>query len=87
LFDFDKIGSDRAEFMNELKRRGIQTQIHYIPVHTQPYYQEKFSTRWGEFPIAEAYYQKCLSIPLFPAMTDGDITKVINEIKDLVGNS
>jgi dTDP-4-amino-4,6-dideoxygalactose transaminase len=85
LFNFEQVGFHRAQFMNELKRRGIQTQIHYIPVYTQPYYQEKFATRWGDCPIAEEYYQRCLSIPLFPAMTEGDITKVVNEIKDLVG--
>jgi dTDP-4-amino-4,6-dideoxygalactose transaminase len=87
LFNFEQIGLCRAEIMNELKRRGIQTQVHYIPVHTQPYYQEKFATTWGDCPIAEEYYQNCLSIPLFPAMTEGDVTKVVNEIKDLVENN
>jgi UDP-4-amino-4,6-dideoxy-N-acetyl-beta-L-altrosamine transaminase len=86
LFNFEQMRMRRAQFMNELKRRGVQTQVHYIPVHTQPYYQEKFATRWGECPIAEEYYQKCLSIPLFPAMTQGDIKKVVNEIKDLIRN-
>jgi dTDP-4-amino-4,6-dideoxygalactose transaminase len=84
LFDFDKMGTHRAKFMNELKQRGIQTQVHYIPIYTQPYYQERFAMRWGDCPIAEVYYGKCLSIPLFPAMTDLDIEKVINEITDVV---
>jgi UDP-4-amino-4,6-dideoxy-N-acetyl-beta-L-altrosamine transaminase/dTDP-4-dehydrorhamnose reductase len=84
LFDFGKIGIQRAQFMNELKGRGIRTQVHYIPVHTQPYFQKKFATKWGDCPNAEEYYQKCLSIPLFPAMSESDVERVINEITHLV---
>ncbi|UCF14544.1 MAG: UDP-4-amino-4,6-dideoxy-N-acetyl-beta-L-altrosamine transaminase [Phycisphaerales bacterium] len=84
LFNFDQIGIQRAHFMNKLKERGIQTQVHYIPVHTQPYFQKKFATKWGDCPNAEEYYQKCLSIPLFPAMTELDVERVINEITHLV---
>ncbi|ODS39900.1 MAG: UDP-4-amino-4,6-dideoxy-N-acetyl-beta-L-altrosamine transaminase [Candidatus Altiarchaeales archaeon WOR_SM1_79] len=84
LIDFEKIGIPRAQFMNELQRRGIQTQVHYIPVHAQPYFQNRFGTKWGDCPNAEEYYQKCLSIPLFPAMTESDIERVINEITQLV---
>ena len=85
LFDFEVIGIQRAQFMNELRNRGIQTQVHYIPVHTQPYFREKFATKWGDCPNAEEYYQKCLSIPLFPAMTESDVERVISEITHLVG--
>jgi len=84
LIDFEKIGIPRAQFMNELQGRGIQTQVHYIPVHAQPYFQNRFGTKWGDCPNAEEYYQKCLSIPLFPAMTESDIERVINEITQLV---
>lgn len=87
LFNFHQIGIQRSQFMNELKARGIQTQVHYIPVHTQPYYQKRFGTGWGDCPNAEEYYQKCLSIPLFPAMTERDIEKVINEITDFARNN
>jgi perosamine synthetase len=84
LFDFEKIGIDRAQFMLELKKRGIQTQVHYIPVHTQPFYQKKFHTKWGDFPNTEKYYQQCLSIPLFPTMTNSDVHKVYTEINSIV---
>lgn len=83
LFDFDRIGIGRSQFMIELRNRGVQTQVHYIPVYTQPYFQNKFATRWGDCPNAEKYYQQCLSIPLHPSMTDQDVTKVIEEIKSL----
>jgi len=87
LFDFEKIGIERGQFMLELKKKGIQTQVHYIPVHLQPYFRLDFGTKERDCPNAERYYQKCLSIPLYPAMTDLDIRKVTHEIKNIVKGS
>jgi UDP-4-amino-4,6-dideoxy-N-acetyl-beta-L-altrosamine transaminase/dTDP-4-dehydrorhamnose reductase len=84
LFDFDRIGIERHQFMAKLKDRGIQTQVHYIPVHTQPFYRKNFNTNWGDCPNAEKYYERCLSIPLYPAMTDDDVQRVIMGIMDIV---
>ena len=61
--------------MIKLKQRGVQTQVHYIPVHTQPFYRKNFGTNWGDCPEAEAYYQRCLSIPLYLQMTPDDVEK------------
>lgn len=83
LIQFEKIGMDRPWCIIELKRRGIQCQVHYIPVHTQPFYQKHFGTKWGDFPRAEHYYRSCLSIPLFPAMSDHDVERVVREITQL----
>ncbi len=83
-FDFEKMGTSRAQVMIALKKRGILTQVHYIPVYTQPFYRKNFGTQWGDCPISEQYYQKCLSIPLFPAMSDDDVKDVIDAIKGLV---
>lgn len=84
LFDFDSIGIKRHQFMAKLKDRGIQTQVHYIPVHTQPFYRKNFGTDWGDCPNAEKYYERCLSIPLYPAMTDDDVQRVIMGIMDII---
>ena len=72
--DFSALGTTRARFMQALRDKGIGTQVHYIPLHWQPYYRR----RYGEIslPGAEAYYERCLSIPLFPAMTDADVERV-----------
>lgn len=83
LFDFEKINTDRARFMLKLKSKDIQTQVHYIPVHLQPFYRKRFGTNRECYPHAEKYYQRCLSIPLFPAMTDDDVKKVIKVIKEV----
>ncbi len=85
LFDFDQLGITRAEFISDLRNRGIYTQVHYIPVHTQPFYQTQYATKWGDFPFAEQYYARCLSIPLSPSMTEKDVNKVVFEIKDILG--
>ena len=77
LFDFERIGTDRAGFMRKLKEHGIQTQVHYIPVHLQPYFQKILKTKWGDYPKAEEYYNKCLSIPLFPSLNNFDVYRVI----------
>ena len=62
---------------DQLKKKGVGTQVHYVPIHLQPYYQKRFGFRKGDFPRSEEYYARCLSIPLFPAMTDQQIKRVI----------
>jgi perosamine synthetase len=81
--DFDRIGKTRTRVMTELKEKAIGTQVHYIPVHLQPYYREHFGFKEGDYPGAEQYYRQCLSIPLYPKMTDEDINRVIDTIKNL----
>ncbi len=79
LIDFKAVGADRATIMRRLKARGIGTQVHYLPVHRQPYYQK----RYGELvhPGADAYYERCLSLPLFPDMGDEDVARVVEGLK------
>ena len=84
LFDFEKMDIERARFMLELQQKGIQTQVHYIPIYLQPFYRKHFGTNPGDCPTAEQYYKNCLSIPLYPAMTDEDIEKVIGTVKNIV---
>lgn len=83
-FDFEKIGMSRAQVMAALARKRIQTQVHYIPVHTQPYYQKQFGYKWGDYPMAEEYYKTCLSIPLFPMMKNEDVKRVVTAIMDVL---
>ena len=82
--DFSGLGKTRAEVMNHLLAQGIGTQVHYIPVHTQPWYQQHYGYKTGDFPIAEHYYEQCLSIPLFAKMTDAEQQHVIHVIRELV---
>ena len=79
LIDFEKIGMSRAKFMLDLREKGIGSQVHYVPVPMMPYYANKLH---GElFPNAISYYRKCLSLPCFPTLTDSDLNKVCDGIK------
>jgi len=81
--DFDNIGKSRSVVIEELKKKNIGTQVHYIPVHTQPYYKEKYGYKWGDYPVAENYYNRALSLPLYPLMSDADVQHVISCVKEL----
>jgi UDP-4-amino-4,6-dideoxy-N-acetyl-beta-L-altrosamine transaminase len=70
---------DRLGLYNYLKQNNIYCQIHYIPCHLMPYYKN-FGWKEGDMPNAELYYKNCISIPMFPSMTDNDIERVITEI-------
>jgi len=81
--DFAALGRTRAEVMAQLRAEGVGTQVHYIPVHLQPWYRNRFGYRPGKCPIAEAYYERTLSLPLYPAMTDADVAHVIGRVRAL----
>lgn len=81
--DFDALGRSRIEAMAELRRQCVGTQVLYIPVYLQPWYQKTYDYRSGKCANAEAYYLKSLSLPLYPAMTDDDVATVIRAIKTL----
>lgn len=72
---------NRKTVFDKLREKGIGVNVHYIPVHTQPYYQ-KLGFKIGDFPNAEAYYQKAISIPLHPGLTEEDQQNVITNIKE-----
>lgn len=76
----------RKELYDYLHSRGILVQIHYVPLHLMPYYKELGSHR-GDCPEVEKYYEECLSLPMFPTLTDDDQTRVISAIHDFFGKS
>ena len=80
---FEELGMSRKSFMEKLMANGIGSQVLYIPVHTQPWYKKNYGYKWGDYPNAENYYSKALSLPLFPKMTDHDVNKVILIVKEI----
>ena len=76
---------NRKGLYDYLRTKNIFAQVHYIPVHMMPYYQQ-FGWQPGEFPNAERYYARCLSLPMFPTLTDEEQQYVINEVLSFVGN-
>lgn len=82
LIDFDSVGKDRAKVMDELKALGVGTQVHYVPVSSQPYYVDRYGRQ--DLPGAEEYYSRVLSLPIFPAMTDADVRRVVDAITKVI---
>lgn len=80
IFPIQLRTKNRDVIYESLKKRGIGSQIHYMPIHLQPYYQKKFGYKKGDFPQAETYFSRCLTIPLFPKMSDAMVKKVIRAV-------
>lgn len=74
----------RRHVYDALRERKIFAQVHYIPIHLQPYYR-RLGWKRGDMPVAERYYERCLSLPMFPALADDEQEYVINAILDAVG--
>jgi len=83
LIDFEAAGRDRAAVMEALRARGVGSQVHYIPVHRQPYYAERYGPL--DLPGAEAWYARCLSLPLYPAMDEADVERVVRALAAALG--
>lgn len=72
----------RLEAFNRLREKGLGVNVHYIPVHLQPYYRQTFGTGRGDFPVAEAYYDRAITLPMYPKMTDEDVRDVIQAVRE-----
>jgi perosamine synthetase len=75
--DLPKLAVGRAEIFRALRAENIGVNVHYIPVHLHPYYEDRFGYRGGEFPVAEAAYESLISLPMFHGMSDADVDDVI----------
>ena len=79
--DFETLGRTRDEVMRALAAAGIGTQVHYIPLHRQPYFKARYGAL--RLPGADAYYAGVLALPLFPAMADGNPQRVVAALTGL----
>lgn len=74
----------RSDMYEKLKQKGIVTNVHYIPIHLQPYYMKRFGFLKGDFPIGEQYYETALTLPIFHSMTDAQVHYVVDSIKQII---
>jgi UDP-4-amino-4,6-dideoxy-N-acetyl-beta-L-altrosamine transaminase len=77
----------RRRVFDRLREEGIGVQVHYVPVHQHPYYQQNFGYRPGDFPVAEAYYEECLSLPVYPKMSADDVQYVVDAFMSAVASA
>ena len=80
--DFEKLNVSRAVVMNRLRAKGVGTQVHYIPVHLQPYYRRNCGTGPGNFPGSESYYRQTLTLPMYPDLTDDNLRLVVDQLAE-----
>jgi dTDP-4-amino-4,6-dideoxygalactose transaminase len=80
----DRLSIDRARFIEELRARNIGASVHFIPVHMHSYYRDKYGYRPEDFPIAHAEFQRIVSLPLSPRLSDRDVDDVIEAVSEIV---
>jgi len=80
----DKLKVGRKKIFETLQNEGLGVQVHYLPLHLQPFYKTKFGYKKGDFPIAERYYERAITLPLFPKMTDQEVKRVIKIFKKII---
>lgn len=82
--ELEKLKVDRAEFIECLRSEGIGSSVHFIPLHRQPYYRDRFGFQPGDFPVADAAYERLISLPLYTRMTQRDVDDVIEAVRRVV---
>ena len=83
LINFEKLKINKKLLFQKMFKNKINLQVHYIPIHLQPYYKKNFNYRNGDFPFAENFYKKEVSLPIYYSLTNLQIYKVIKLIKKL----
>jgi dTDP-4-amino-4,6-dideoxygalactose transaminase len=83
----DVLSNDRNGFIEALHQRGVVCSVHFIPLHLQPFYRRAYGYQPGDFPNAEREYHSCLSLPIYPGMTDIEINHVITAVLNTVAGS
>lgn len=83
-FDLTKLNITRLEIFEQLSERGIKCQVHYVLVHFIPFYQKTFGYKKGDFPMAEKYYERAITLPLFPKLTNEEVDYVIESVKEII---
>jgi dTDP-4-amino-4,6-dideoxygalactose transaminase len=82
--ELDRLRISRNEFLHRLQQAGIGCSVHFIPLHLHPYYSETLGYRANDYPVASRIFQRILSLPLYSKMTETDVARVIEIVRNLV---
>lgn len=80
----ERLAIDRAAFIRELGRQGIGASVHFIPLHTQPYFRDTFGYSEKDLPVAYQAYQRIVSLPIYPSLSDEDLAYVADTVRRIV---
>ena len=83
LVNPDVLRISRDKLLVEMSQRGIGTSVHFIPLHLHPYYHDTWGYSTGMFPIAEDYFERCLSLPIYPGMLDEDVDRITDTLGEI----
>lgn len=81
----DSIAMERDRFVERMFELGIGCSVHYIPLHLQPYWRDTYGLRPEMFPMSQHVYERTLSLPMYSAMTNADVARVIDSVKRVLG--
>jgi perosamine synthetase len=82
--NLDQLRIGRDEFIELLRKKNIGTSVHFIPLHLHPYYRDTYQYRREDFPTASSLFERIISLPLYPKMTEGDVHYVIQSVGNIV---
>ena len=82
--NLDRLKIDRSQFIEELKKRNIGSSVHFIPLHVQPYYRNKYGYAPEDYPVAHAEYLRLISLPINLRLTEKDLADVIEAVRDVI---
>lgn len=77
----EALSVDRDRFIEELEAENIGASVHFIPLHLLGHFQRRFGLRLGDFPVAESAFERIISLPLYPAMSDRDVSDVVSAVR------
>jgi dTDP-4-amino-4,6-dideoxygalactose transaminase len=84
LINADLLSISRNGFIDVLKSENIGTSVHFIPLHLHPYYQRTYGYKRGDFPVAESAFDRTVSLPIYPRMSENDVDDVIASVRKVV---
>jgi dTDP-4-amino-4,6-dideoxygalactose transaminase len=82
--ELEKINMTRDEFIEKMTEKGIGTSVHFIPLHMHPYWRDQYGFKPQDFPVALDCYQRSVSLPIYSKMSDGDVDRVINAVREIL---
>ncbi|MGH1418085.1 MAG: DegT/DnrJ/EryC1/StrS family aminotransferase [Hyphomicrobiaceae bacterium] len=85
--DVDRLTIARDAFIEQMRQAGIGTSVHFIPLHLQPFWRDEYSLKPHDFPIALDIYNRCVSLPIWPGMTEAEIERVISAVSAILSKA
>ena len=82
--NLEKLKITRRDVFDQMARAGIGCQVHYIPVHLQPFYAKQLGTGRGDFPAAERFYDRCLTLPLYFSLTEKEVNRAAAALLEIL---